>query len=342
MKPKSIKSLLALALLAPGALFAQTTAKTTPVGYITHEIASGESFAPGGAATLISPTLIRPTEFAGVSTVSPSGGAVITFTAGVPADLNDTYVLEISSGVKEGWWSTVASSTATTITVDDAFPSSLPAGTQVTVRKHNTLESFLGFNNPGLVTFNGVDSSDEVQILNPVTQQSTPYAFVTADDLGDPAYPNGAWLNVSSSEPANNTVILPGTCVLVKRIGNSALSFVSTGAVKTTKTEVDIYPDFNFLGTAQAANGTFGTSGLASQLNLWDGVGTDYDELQNVLATQSSIPYAAIDDGGPVMYNISSSDYATTEPIKEGTGMFLKRTGNAASTIVLQGSVVAQ
>jgi hypothetical protein len=148
-------------------------------------------------------------------------------------------------------------------------------------------------------------------------------------------------VRVDSTAPSNDVVISPGSCVLVKRIGTSALTFTSSGEVKTNKTEVDIYPGFNYLGTMQAASGTFGNSGLASQLNLWDGIGLDYDELQVVLQDQSTVAYAAIDDGGPIMYSITGDAPAADEVLNGGIGMFLKRTGNPASTITLTGSTVA-
>ncbi len=341
MKPKTILTGLAAALLAPGALFAQTTATTTPVGYISHTIAgAGESSA---AFTYISPTLIQPTEFAGQSTISPSGGAVITFASGVPANLNGTYVLEISTGTKEGWWSTVASSTSTTITVEDAFPAGLPANVAITVRKHATLQNFLGSNSIGLGSFNGADASDEVQVFNPLTQTAQPFAFVTGEDWGDTQnYPNGVWLNLETGEPENNKVVVPGSSVVVKRIAATPLSFVSTGAVKTTKTEVDVYEGVNFLGATMAANGTLGNSNFASQIFQWDGASAEYDEIQILGIDQSVVPFASIDDGGAVIWNISLSDYGTSQAYTAGTGLILKRVGNPSSTIVIPGTTVAQ
>jgi hypothetical protein len=341
MKPKSILTALAVALLAPGALFAQTTATTTPVGYVTHTIAgAGEA---ASADTYVAPTLIQSSEFTGETTVSPSGGTVVTFSGGVPTSLDGTYVLEITAGDKEGWWSTVTSSTSTTITLEDALPDNLPANVSVSVRKHSTLQNFLGFNSIGLGTFNGADASDEVQVFNPVTQTAQPFAFVTADDWGDTVnYPNGVWLNLESGEPENNKIIFPGSSVRIKRIAADPLSFVSTGEVKTTKTEVDIYEGVNFLGATIAAGGTLGNSDFASQLFQWDGSSAEYDEIQILALDQSVVPFASIDDGGPVMWNISLSDYGTSQEFTGGTGLLLKRVGNPASTIVMSGTTVAQ
>jgi hypothetical protein len=341
MKPKSILTALTAALLAPGALFAQTTATTTPVGYITHTVAGAGAAA--SADTYVAPTLIQAAEFAGQSTVSPSGGSVVTFASGVPTNLNGSYVLEITAGDKEGWWSTIESSTSTSITLADPLPDNLPANVSVSVRKHSTLENFLGFNSIGLGTFNGADASDEVQVFNPSTQTAQPFAFVTAEDWGDTQnYPNGVWLNLESGEPENNKIISPGSSVRIKRIAADPVTFVSTGAVKTTKTEVDVYEGVNFLGSTIAASGTLGSANFASQLNQWDGSSAEYDEIQILAIDQSVVPFASIDDGGPVIWNISLSDYGTSQEFAGGTGLVLKRVGNPASTIVISGTTVSQ
>ena len=327
------------ALLAPGALFAQTSSTTTPVGYITHDIAGAG--ANPSASSIIAPTLVRAADFAGSSTVSPSGGAVITFAGGVPTGLDDASVLEITSGASEGWWSTIVSSTSTTITIADNFPGSLPANTMVSVRKHTTLESFLGFNTIGLSTFNGSDPSDEILVFDAASQTSISYAFITANDWGDlDNYPNGVWLNLVSSEPENDKVILPGTAVLVKRILSGSLSFVSSGTVKTTKTDIDIYTGFNLVGSTIAALGTLGSHNFAPQIFQWDGSNTNYDELQILLPTQSTVPYASIEDGGPVMWNIAASDYANAIAFDAGTGVIFQRSENPASTITLPGTTI--
>jgi len=338
MKTKLTYSLLAAA-AACGMAQGQTTAYTTPVGYITHTVAGAGAGAE--AETYIASTLINASEFAGVSSVSPSGGAVITFSGGVPAGLTGAYVLEISSGANEGWWSTVVSSNSSSITVSDAFPVGLPASVSISVRKHATLATFLGFNNPGLVTSDGSNVSDEVQLFDPVAQSAIPFAFITAADWGDlQNYPNGVWFNLSTGEPENDRVIEPGTAVKIKRVGSAPVSFTSTGTVKTTKTQVDIYEGFNFVGATQAASGTLGNINFAPQLNLYDGSNADYDELQILDAEQVAVPFAAIDDGGPVMWNISAGDYATSEPFAQGTGLLLKRVGRPNSVITLNGATV--
>jgi hypothetical protein len=329
-----MKPIIPFALL--GALFAvgaATAASTDPVGYITHTInANGSS-----ADTYISPTLVNPTEFAGVSSSTPSGGSVITFAGGVPTGLDGAYVLEITSGASEGWWSTVVSSTATSITLNDAFPNSLPAATSISVRKHVTLHSFLGNNNPGLIDFNGEDPSDDVQILDPSTQAAKSYVWVTP---ANSETPNGIWFDVAESVEANSVIIEPGAAVKINRVGATPLTFTSSGSVKTTDTQVDIFTDFNWVGTQSAAGSTLNGMNLQSQLNLFDGESPNYDELQIVRPSQVTEPFAAVNDGGLTMFDLTNSVSAATEPFVEGTGVVIVRTGNPASTITIPGSVV--
>ncbi len=342
MKKQTTLCLVA-SLIGAAAVFAQTTATTVPVGYITCNIAGIPVGSPlASAETYISPSLVEAIEFAGLTESAATN--VLTFSGGVPTTFDGTYVLEITSGASEGWWSTVTSSTATTITLNDSIPAGLSAGVAISVRKHSTLLSFLGNNAPGLATFTGSSVNDEVQIFDPISQGSIPYAFVAGADLGDPAYPDGVWLNLFTSEYANNAIIEPGTAVRVVRNSADPLAFTAIGTVKTTKTQVDVYPNFNWFGTQFAVGSSLNGMLLNDQLYPFDGVTPDYDELQVLGADQSVVPYAAYDTtgSGPMsMINLFTSEDAGSWVFAEGTGAVIFRTGNPASTITIPGTVVA-
>lgn len=336
MKTKITYSLLAAA-AACGFAQAQTTAYTTPVGYITQAIAANGS----GAETYLSPSLIQPSVFAGASTATPSGLSTIDFSGSVPAALDGTYLLEITSGASAGWWSTVASSTATSITVTDAFPSGLTIGTTVAVRKHSTVGNFLGANSPGLTPFDGVNPNDEVIILNPVTQATTTLAYVPTAVSG---LPDG-WFDLVLSASADNYVIEPGTAIKIKLIGSTSLSVVSSGEVKLTPTQVDVFPNFNWIGTPLAVGGTLDYMNFAAQLIPFDGVSTTSDELSFLDAAQVSTPYASLDPSfglGVVMGNLVTSSPAGDYVFPGGTGAVLKRAASTpANVLTVPGTVVA-
>jgi len=330
-----------LAAAACGMAFGET-AYTTPVGYITHTINTVGGDAD--ALTLIGPALIQPNVFTSASSASPAGLNVVSFTVGVPTNLDATYVLEITSGVNEGWWSTVTSSTATTITTNDAFPANSGAATNVSVRKHNTVQSFFGENTAGLIPSDGI-SGDEIQILNP-DQTLTPISYFPADVTGGDA----DWYDLATSAVANDMVIYPGTGVFVKTKRNSNLTFVSTGEVKITDTQVDIYPGLNVIAQTAAAGASLNATGLNTALIPLNAAGDNLnaDELQYLNADQTLTPHVAADPAllstqGYTMINIATSEESGSQSLASGTGAFVKRIpSEAASTIILQGSVVAQ
>jgi hypothetical protein len=319
------------ALLAVGAADA---AATDPVGYITHTI-------NGSGETYLSPTLVQPTVFAGQPNANPSSSATITFAGGVPVGLDGSYVLEITDGPSEGFWSTVVSSTATSITVNDALPAGLAANVGVSVRKHSTVGTFLGLNSPSLVDFDGEKANDEVQLLDPVTQGTGAIVWVTGANLADPEYPDGAWFDLVLSAVANDYVIEPGTAIRIKRVGSSA-TFVSSGNVKITDTQVDLFQNFNWIGTPLATGGTLNGMTFNTQLVKFDGESPTYDELQFLRPSQGIDPFAAIDDGvgGSTMFDLVLSEDGGAEPFPEGTGVIINRINSPAGVIVLPGTVV--
>lgn len=333
---------LILAAASCGVAFGAATAYTTPVGYITSSIAGAG--ANPSADSYISASLVEATVYAGATNAAPSAKTITFDGTSVPATLNGTYVLEITSGAQEGWWSTVTSSTTSSITVNDNFPSGLATGLTISVRKHSTLKTYLGANAPGLLPFNGVDANDEVQILKAAVAEAVPFGFITAADTGDPVtYPNGAWYNLGTSTIDDDYVIEPGSAIKIKRVGATALTFVSSGTVKTTKTQVDLFANYNWVGTQIANGSTLDGMQFNSQLVQFDGVSTTYDELSYVKPNQDVVPFAAIDNGagGTTMYNLGLSVEAGTEPFPEGTGVILNRIGSAPSVITIPGTVVA-
>ncbi len=322
------------ALLAVGAADA---AATDPVGYITHTVApNGGS---GSALTIVGPTLIQPTSFAGASTNNPSSSTTVNFSGGVPA-LNSTYYLEITSGPSEGWWTTVISSTATSVTTNDALPAGLAVGTAVEIRKHNTVLSFLGQNTPGLAAF-GSPNPDEVQFLNP-DQSLTSVIYATTAG-GAPA---DGWYFTSDFSSADGKVIEPGTGVIIKNNSNSTLTFTSTGEVKTTDTEVDVFPGLTLLAQTAGAGASIDNTGFPTELIQFDGSNSDFDQLQFLAPSQALTSYAALAPGvaGPAatMGNLGTGLPAGADAFPEGTGAIIKRDpSKLASPITLQGSVVA-
>jgi hypothetical protein len=296
------------ALLAVGAADA---AVTDPVGYITHTIAGNVSGDPGGADTFISPSLVNTAVFASATTIAPSG-TLATFSGSVPTDLDSTYLVEITDGPDEGWWSKVSSSTATTITTSDTIPATAGTNVKFAVRKLPTLNSFLGENVPAL------GASDQVLLLDPVTQTVSVVLYV-----------GGEWQNFVTEANMDNEPILPGTAIAVRRFAATPLTFVSSGEVKTTDTEVDVLPQDNWLGQPLAVGGTLAQMTFKSQL-----LGSDF--LKILRANQTTDAYITV---GTEMQNFVTEENAEGEVISEGAGYIISRVG-AGSTLVIPGQVV--
>lgn len=312
MKPITSFALLA----AIATIGAAGAAATDPVGYITAVIGANPSNNPAGAVTYVSPSLVKPADFTGAANAVPAG-STITFAGGVPTTLDGTSMLEINDGTQEGWWSTIVSSTATSITVADAFPAGLAANVSASVRKFTTVQDVFGNNTAGLTAYNGVVAHDEIRILNPITQATSTII-----------YAGGAWVDFVTEGPAGGYPIYPGTSVQVVRRGATPLELVTSGTVKTTKTQVDIYPFDNWVGEPIPNGSTLGGLTLATQIAPSDFVimvrpdpGTG----------QASDTFVAV---GGTMYNFVTEADATGEIVPEGTGFVLRRVPAGTSSIV--------
>ena len=328
-----------LAAAACGFANAQTTAYTTPVGYITASIAGNVSENPSGAATYVSASLVQPTEFSAAASSSPSGGTVISFAGGVPANLDGKYCLEVTAGAQEGWWTAVVSSTATTITVADSFPANLASGIQISVRKFSTVKSLFGANSPGLTPFDGGNvQADEIQFLDPLSGVVQSVVYLPEAISGSP----DMWFDFVGGGSADDFIVYPGAAIRVIRYGSAPLSLVSSGSVKTTATQADIFSTENWIGVPLAVGGTLGSMGVFNQVVQFDTVSPN-DFLDVLGADQVATSYVGLsaDLEGGYMMNFVTGDNASSVVLKEGTGFVLKRDpSQAASIIKIPGQVV--
>lgn len=308
---------LILAAASCGLALGAETAYTTPVGYITTPVSGNVSGASSGASTFVSSGLLAPTFYAGASSSSPSGSPTVVLPTGVPLGLDGTYMLEIADGPQQGWFSTVVSSTATSITVLDNFPASLAANVKVTVRKFATIQSTLGANSLGL------DATDEVQLLDASGPVLTTVVY------------SGGWFNFVTEEPADNYIIYPGTAIQIIRRGATALSLVQSGEVKTTATQVDVYAGDNWLGQPLATGGTLGPMQFATQIEA-----TDFLQIvrPDVGAGQSIDSYVA---SGGTMFNFVTEADSTTEPIESGAGYSISRPVGGATIVTIPPQVIS-
>ncbi|WP_193213740.1 hypothetical protein [Luteolibacter marinus] len=315
------------ALLAVGAANA---AVTDPVGYISHTVAGNVAALPTGADTYLGPVLTNSIDFAGQTTVDPSGLTTLTFAGGVPEDLNSASYLEITSETQEGWWSQIVSSTATTIVINDAVPT-VGGNVSVAIRRITTIQDFLGANAPGLADDSG--TPDEVIIVDPVTQAAKTVVYTLTNGPVEPA----TWVDFVTYEDESDYPLFPGTGVIIRNYSAGEKTFTSVGDVKTGKTQVDVLLGDNFIAPPYAVGNSFNQMDLATQLL------DQSDEVITLNAAQAATTYYSYDDGSTT----EMVDFVTYEPkgtveIKEGTGMIVRRPAGSPSTITFPAQVIAE
>lgn len=322
-----MKKFLSYSLLAAAAAAGVSladTATTPPVGYVTIPIAGNAASNPFGADTYISPVLPQPAVLTAATSVAPvSGSKTATFSGSVPTNLDNSYVLEIGDGTKEGWWSVVQSSTATTITTVSAFPAGLATATKITVRKLDTLQSFLGENTIAL------GPNDQVQILNPITQSAKVALYVSGAGYTG----GGEWQDAVLEANIDNEYIYPGTAVKVRIFGATGKTLVTAGNVKVSKTDLDLYPGTNWLSGTAAVGGTVGSMTFGTQLIAEDynPATTPADVIEFIAPNQSASSYARV---GNSVQNLVTETDASTLPVNAGTGYAIFRNQAAAAGIV--------
>lgn len=326
MKPKSIKSLLALALLAPGALFAQTTAKTTPVGYETISLTAGFNYV---GLRLQNPTLVAGTlETVTSSTVVDSD---VNIQSSVVA--GKTYVLEVetatsSGAVSEFLGSAVATGTITT--PNDLSAVGAAAGNKYIIRESATLSSVFGAtNSAGLAPgFSGPTDADVIYV--PDGSGGFGQYFYDED--------NTTWTNAVSNTPVDGATIplvyLDGIVVFA----NANLSVTVSGEVKTKNVIQVVGSGFNYLSTVFPAGSTLASAYNGSLASIHPGFSGPTDADVIYVPGPSGLTSYFYDEDNTTWTNADTNVAvdATTVALPSGIIYF-----NAAGAINLKNSAPA-
>ena len=255
MKPKSIQSLLAVALLAPGALFAQTTATTTPVGYETVQLQAGFNYM--GLRLHNAPVVSGTFETINSTTLADTNADIAA-----ALETGKTYIVEITDTAGVGAVAEIVKSnvTAGTISTSNGFAAlGVTAGAKYLIRPAATLASVFGASNSVGLTpgFSGPSGADLVYVSDGAggfTQYFYDEDEVTWKNAGD----NSAV--VAADVPL---VYLDGIVVFT----NDSESIVVTGEIKKEAVYQLVKPGFNYLSSVYPSNSTLGSaynSSLAS------------------------------------------------------------------------------
>lgn len=243
MKPKTIQSILAAALLAPGALFAQTTATTTPVGYVSlGDTTIGQPAVKANTDSYIAIPLFNTSDYSGlVDSVSGSTVNLLGtpgFTAGQFASPTNPYYFVVESGPLSGLVGTITANGASSVTVATQFGdsiSTLANGAKITIRKAWTLKSFF--------TGNTIPTGTLVSVYGGASGIN-----VSADAIYE--YDGTGWIDTDTLDGADDVILYPGEGFKLRTpAGSPITSLVVSGEVPTNSTRTLI--DKKLVGVAQ-------------------------------------------------------------------------------------------
>lgn len=244
MKP-SIKFLILAAALTCGFAKGQTTAYTTPVGYVTVGV-------PANADTTITPGLIKSPVFSGVTTsVNGSELTVTGITSGAFVSPNPQTYVQVTSGSLSGMIFPVTANSASTITVDSGATSlqsmGFVAGNSIKVIPYWTLNTLFPLGNGVGTTADALNPSSFVMVSDyqgtgPNRASGKLYFYCTGDsELGLPA---GWYDNADPFAGAVNDTIIDPTIQYTIRSVSSA-QVVITGEVPTSQVSTEIVTSNN-------------------------------------------------------------------------------------------------
>jgi hypothetical protein len=250
MKPKSFKTILALALLAPGALFAQTTATTTPVGYEEIDLATGFNYM--GLRLHSTPVIAGTFETVNNTTLADTGVDIAAALA-----TGKTYIVEITDTAGVGAVAEIVKADVTTDTISTAngFAAlGVTAGAKYLIREAATLASTFGATNTFGLTpgYSGPGDADLVYV--PDGAGGFTQYFYDEDET--------SWKNAETNTAVDATsvplVYLDGIIVFA----NAAETIVVSGEIKKEAAYQLVKPGFNYLSSLFPVDAT-----LASAFN---------------------------------------------------------------------------
>lgn len=330
MKPIYSYALLA-ALAAVGSASAQVTATTTPVGYVTETLHTGQF-------NLIGLTLHQASVSAGILTAENSGyvtagtvspAATTDFVAllGTPGPTTPTYVLELADGTIQevtSW-----SSDGKLFTPQDITGSVTPGTTTYVLRKARTIsDTFGATNSAGLQSTAEFDPGQADIIYVPNGSGGSDQFFYSSAEGAE------GWFNAGDFSDGNNVPLVYVDGITVLRKG-ADLPLVINGEVKKTPTKyVLLGGNFNSLGAVYPVGSTLASSGLSSSLTGTDSF--DPSSADNVFIPLASGGYQTLfysnAEGAEGWFD--AGDFSDGNPVPLTSGIsVLRRGATTAATI---------
>jgi uncharacterized protein (TIGR02597 family) len=324
MKTKITYSLLAAA-AACGFAQAQTTAYTTPVGYVSlGDTTPGQPAIKANTDVFVSIPLQLSSVFAG--TVSSVSGNTITI-SGTPALGSLTtipHTITIGSGTKAGLIATVLTNTSDSVTVAVASGDSLTgiaAADKIVIRRAWTVGGFMGSTFP---------SGTQLLTL-PDSSAFNPSA------VGIYEWDGTGWVDtVNTGDYADNDVLYPNETLIVRNQSATPItSFVVSGEVPTASNRVVIAA--NGAGGADNAISYFGPVDEAIGLSGLSAIANSGDQILGFNNNSPGINKSATAileyDGTGWVDTVNTGDYDPNFPLGSGQGFLFRRATASGAAI---------
>jgi uncharacterized protein (TIGR02597 family) len=316
----SLRLAAAVALATAGSSFAQTTATTDPVGFITHTFPAGTATTPSYKSICI--PLYSAAVFQSAASAVTSSTCTLTganFTAN--QFTSAPHLLRVKSGAQVGRFFLITANTANAVTIDTRggtvdLTSFVATNDKCEILPANTLGSLFGTTTTIFQTALSPNSADNLYLWNGASW--------------DAFYHNGTnWRKAGSSTNQNNTIVYPDEGLFVARRGTSALNFSPLGTVPTTNERTDLdgagstyianrFPvniqlvDTGLQLTANWVTG--GSPNSADKVYIWNG--TSWDVFYH---------------NGTNWRKAGSSANQNTTVVPVGTPMFVTKSGSGAT-----------
>ncbi len=255
-----------LSLLPVGSSQAQTTATTTPVGYITLGV-TGTGGTASSATSFIGLGMVQASSFQGnleAVTANTIFDNQATWTEGQYNGTNGSYYVELTSGSGVGLTSQITATSAAnkSLTLADDLSAYVTNGVTYTIRKNWTLALLFGPNNEAGLGAGTSSSADQILVYNSLTAAYTTYYYKAAGTF-PPGSGSGWRTSTSATVDASSAPFNPYDGILIRRYQSANLSIPLVGAVKTGTSDLPVNPGTNILSNVYpSGNFTLGTSGL--------------------------------------------------------------------------------
>ncbi len=337
---KKVALAASIALIAAPA-FAQTTATTDPVGFVTMTIAAGTGSASNYSFNGMA--LTRTVSYQGTAETATAATTTLIDNEAVWTDnqFNGassaiTHYVEITSGSSAGTTYDITGTTASTKTLTLAQPlaAGVAAGASFKIRQHWTVASIFGAADEAGLTGGTSSTADQILINNGAGFDTYYYKTTGPGGIG--------WRSTASvSVDRSGTLIYPDDSLVVKRTAATAVNVVIMGSVKTGQSSYPVATGNTFIANPCAAPLTLascgiyttdantgllgGTSGTADKITLWNGAAYD------------TYYYKTTGPGGTGWRSTSSiSIDASAIPIAVGTSVVVVRSGAAFNWVIPQ------